>query len=235
MIEIARKLFYKIVPQQIFTNRQRRFWSARNSETGDNHILTYWDNRHEVPNRIKLVDILRNEILEIASAKQFVGSSPISILEFGSHCGPNLDLIKAGSDVALQLHAVEPNPEAISFINQMLPEVFTYKLNDLEFCSSKDLPRKVDICFSNSVFYILASKAAKDVLSKLCSISDTVIIGCELSNIDGDATSFSRTTRSLRHPYKKWFSESGFTIVKKLNAPQPQLSCDGFLVARKNQ
>jgi hypothetical protein len=219
VLQRLKSTIYKaFIPSKEFARRERLFWKNRQSEE-DGTLDMYWEQRFDSPNRDALVNIIN-------------ALQPKSILEFGSYCGPNLELLqRSNSNQQLSLYAVEPNLPACKFLSEKLPDVKVYNFGDLEFVESNDLPRHVDIAFANGVFYLMEPQNTKQVLARMASISPVIIIGDELDNRDGKKSIFSRKFLSFHHPYQTWLEELGFKSFNYQVAPKQGRATNGFLVA----
>jgi len=94
--------------------RLRRSWLTRTVNADDNHLELYWNAASQL-NRQLLIKILYEQ-LQVRSDKH----SKIGVLEYGSHCGLNLKLLKEAVDgkIQIDLFAVEPNAEAVEFLKR---------------------------------------------------------------------------------------------------------------------
>ncbi|RZJ76999.1 MAG: hypothetical protein EOO45_00080 [Flavobacterium sp.] len=224
---IKGKLYKAFIPAKSFARRERSFWQNRNPENEDMHLQEYWDQRFDSPNRKILVNII-SERLKKATQRQ------VSILEFGSYCGPNIDLIiRANPDLDLKIFAVEPNKFACKFLQKELPAIQIFNINDVEFVNGELITQQIDITFVNAVFYVVDQEHTKATITKMAKFSRTIVIGDELDNVDGKESQFSRKTLVFHHPYRTWLRELGYTKFELFKAPNPARAINGILVATK--
>lgn len=211
----------------------RRSWMVRKSQKGDDQISMYW-NAEKQPNRLKLIDILIQEFEYLGGS---VNATP-AILEYGSHVGLNLRMLNEllPSNLKTLIFAVEPNAEAVNFLRQKLPYVQVLQAEDSIFCGQNSFPPQGRyLTFINSVFYSMEQRRTKAVLARLCAISESVVLGESIVNIDGRKSCLRDNPACFDHPYRRWLDEFGFEIVTVDAAPDPRPQLNGFIVARRRQ
>jgi hypothetical protein len=72
-------------------------------------------------------------------------------------------------------------------------------------------------------------------LARLCAISESVVLGESIVNIDGRKSCLRDNPACFDHPYRRWLDEFGFEIVTVDAAPDPRPQLNGFIVARRRQ
>jgi hypothetical protein len=152
--------------------------------------------------------------------------------------GLNLRILKESlpSDLKNSYFAVEPNAEAVDFLRKKLPYVQVLQAEDSIFCRQHSFPPPGRyLTFINSVFYSMEQRRVKTVLARLCSISESVVLGESIVNIDGRASYLRDNPECFEHPYRHWLDEFGFEIVTVEAAPDPRPQLNGFIVARRRQ
>ena len=210
--------------------RLRNSWLNRSSTNDDNHLVTYW-NAGEQPNRLLLIDILYHEANVLLNE-----CDSISLLEYGSHVGLNMKLLNdryAGSK-KIRYFAVEPNSEAVKFLRDQLDYVDVLEAEDEIFCRNISFPPQSSnyLSFVNSVFYSMDPRRVQRVLEKITKISNVIVIGESLQNIDGKRSILRDNPECFEHPYRLWLDELGYKIEKTYVAPEPKPQLDGYLIAR---
>lgn len=215
--------------------RLRQSWLRRKSDANDDHLATYWNAEHQ-PNRQQLIWILSDAIGRVQAQ---TGDTEISVLEYGSHVGLNIRLLKENRKdfSAIKFYAVEPNAEAVAFLKEKMPDVSVLQGEDSEFLSRDSFPPPgTYVCFVNSVFYCKAPRRVEQALKKLCEISTVLVIGESLENIDGDKARLRNDPECFEHPYRSLLEKFGFEIRKKMTAVDPKPQLNGYIVAcRKMQ
>jgi hypothetical protein len=206
----------------------RRSWLTRQTSATDDHLDIYWNSGDQVNRKLLigiLVDLLKTELEQ----------TPTGVLEYGSHVGINLKLLHdALGDQAIKYYAVEPNREAFTFMRSKLNFVDALNGEDEGFLDAKGFPSEpVGVSFVNSVFYCVAPRRAKAVLSKLCARSNTIVIGDGMDNVEGKQSEFAAEPPCYQHPYKKWLRQFGFNYHRLIDAPDPRPQLNGFLIARR--
>lgn len=238
-MNIALKLVKFLLPENIrlklrskylggkFKRDVRDAWLNRVNSESDNHVEVYWKSKDQ-PNRIAMIDVTKKAI-------ENFNMDNLSVLEFGSHVGVNLYLInEALVDKNVKFFAVEPNRDAVSFLKKMMPFVSVLEAEDEGFVTSKFPFQKIDICLVSAVFYCMSQKRTYEVLKKMSSICNCIIIGDELDNLDGGKTLQQKEDPySLLHPYRSWLKELGFEHFEYFDAPVRKTAQNAFLVARK--
>ena len=188
----------------------------------------YWNTRNSA-NRNRLIELIRREISDISHPDQ------LNILEYGSHVGINLDIIdRLLPDNSITFYAVEPNLEAINFMREKLPYVKLLHADDVNFVKN-DLfpPTKVQISFVNSVFYCMNPKRVQSVLLKLSKISDVIILGEGMVNLNGNLSEFMIDPPCFSHPYRKWLGKLNFVECWLEDVPDPRPQLNKFIAFRK--
>lgn len=215
------------IARKNFASHARKSWYGRKNSSSDDHVDMYWKTINH-PNRQFLIKL----ILEALSGKK----SDLCVLEYGSHVGANIKLLNDTGIISdrVGFYCVEPNVDAVNSLKENLPFVKVLLGGDEEFLSSNFPDKKMDLSFVNAVFYCVDEKRSKRILQKLASISDVIIIGDELENLEGERTvqQFEEPF-SLRHPYKTWLKEYGFQNFAYYESPVPKVALNGFLVASK--
>ncbi len=208
----------------------RNGWFNRKKTDQDNHLEIYWNSRNS-PNRQRLIELLSHEIFQFIQPHQ----NHIEILEYGSHVGINLDIIKsAHPNNSITFYAVEPNLEAINFMKDKLPFIQCLHADDLAFMKNKSFPKNnVQISFVNSVFYCMSPKRVKSVLVKLSKVSEVIILGEGMANLDGDDSQFMIDPPCFHHPYRKWLNELNFFEIWQEEAPDPRPQLNKFIAFRR--
>lgn len=245
MRNILKSLLFKcakiILPQSIrlkiktaierknFANHSRKSWYERKNSSNDDHVDMYWKTINH-PNRHFLIKL----ILESTNAKR----DDLHILEYGSHVGANIKLLNDTGDLnnRVTYYCIEPNVDAVNSLKENLPFVKVLLGGDEEFLNSSYPDKILDLSFVNAVFYCVDEKRSKRILQKLSLISNVIIIGDEMENLDGEKTVQQfESPFSLRHPYKTWLKEFGFNKFSFFESPVPKVALNGFLVASKNE
>ncbi len=233
----------KVVPQRLRVQvnkwlapyRLRKSWLHRKTSATDDHLKTYW-NAEQQPNRQQLIAILLDAIRGLQKQHP---TAAVSVLEYGSHVGLNIRMIKENQYdfSAVKFFAVEPNAEAVAFLKEKMPDVGVLQGEDSEFLSRASFPPAGRyVCFVNSVFYCMTPRRVEQVLGKLCDISAVLVIGESLENIDGDKSRLRNDPEFFEHPYRKLLLKFGFEIQKKTAAVDPRPQLNGYIVAcRKMQ
>lgn len=213
-------------------SRLRRSWLTRTSHEGDDHLAIYW-NAETQPNRLKLIQTLVDECEHLRSA-----NIQPAILEYGSHVGLNLRMLNnvLQSDQVAAYFAIEPNAEAVNFLRQKLPFVHVLEGEDEAFCRQTDFPPNGNyLTFINSVFYAMEPRRVRAALTRICSFSNSVVLGESIENIDGMHYRMRDHPECFEHPYRLWLDELGFEIVSLETAPDPRPQLNGFVVARRRK
>jgi hypothetical protein len=221
MKKLKSKIYKMLIPSKIFAQKEKKFWQNRRPEDDNEHLMAYWEQRDASPNRIALVNIINN-------------LHPKSILEFGSYCGPNLDMIQRHRhEGKIDLYAVEPNVSACKFLSEHITDVKVFNMTDSEFTASLEVPNRLDLIFANAVFYVLDSQHARKVIEKMAQMANIIVIGDEMDNMNGRRSIFSRKNLSFHHPYQTWLRKCGFDQFDYHDAPVKGRATNGFIVARK--
>ncbi len=157
------------------------------------------------------------------------------MFEYGSRVGVNLKLVKqACPTTAFNMTALEPNLEACIFLKTKLPDVEVIQGGESEFIrKSDDVQFKFHLSLVNSVFYSMSGSKTKKVIRRLCEISDLIVVGDSMINLNGDKLTFNSDPVFFSHPYVKLFSNCGFEIIESISVVEPQPQLDGFIVAKK--
>lgn len=215
--------------------RLRQSWLHRKTSATDDHLATYWNAEHQ-SNRQQLIAILSGAIRGLQKQNP---TAAISVLEYGSHVGLNIRMVKENQDdfSTVKFYAVEPNAEAVAFLKEKMPDVGVLQGEDSEFLSRESFPHAgMYVCFVNSVFYCMAPRRVEQVLKKLCDISAVLVIGESLENIDGDKSRLRNDPECFEHPYRQLLLKFGFEIQKKAAAIDPRPQLNEYIVAcRKMQ
>ncbi len=214
----------------------RKFWMQRIVSENDNHLQLYWDDEKS-PNRKKLVELI------VEAVKQLDPNQQISILEYGSHVGLNIRLIKEQIPTGLNVKffAVEPNKEAFNFMQKHLPFVKGLNGEDEVFNRAKDFPgQKIQISIVMVVFYSMEGKRVVKVLKKLAEISQYIIICDCLAYFNKKKARFieifdkaNNKQGLFAHPFNKILGNLGFNEIKIYKVPILHPASTGFLVAKK--
>lgn len=210
--------------------RLRRSWMVRSSMKGDDHLAIYW-NAEAQPNRQRLIQILLEEYALLHAAGGLSG-----VLEYGSHVGLNLRMLHdmLPPETLTSFCAVEPNAEAVAFLQEKLPFVKVLQGEDEVFCRQPDFPPAgAYLTFVNSVFYAMEPRRVRATLARISAFSDSVVLGESISNLEGVASKMRNQPECFEHPYRHWFDELGFEIVQHEAAPDPRPQLNGFVVARR--
>jgi len=229
------KCLKAVFPYKAHSFLMRRAWLNRKSTKEENHLDTYWGSSANSQRR-KLVDLIVNELSEN-------DDHHLSVLEYGSHVGVNIKLIKEaiGSAKNVTFYAVEPNNEAYISMSEKLPFVIGLNGEDEKFIQAKNFPDcNINLSFVNAVFYSMEGARVERVCSKLSSISDVIIIGDEMVNYEGEKTIIHTGTDYLgneyitfAHPYKKILSSLGFSNLSLVTEIEPKLAITGYILAKK--
>jgi len=205
----------------------RRAWFKRRVNDCDNHLNLYWDSDNSVT-RQQLVSIVQNLVNSF-------NEKTIRIVEYGSHVGVNLKLIQQACPTTdFKMTAFEPNLEACNFMKSKLPEVEVIQGGESVFLkASGDYKSKVHLTLVNSVFYSMSGPKTKKVIQRACDISEIVVVGDSMINLDGYKSLFNVEPVFFSHPYRKFFNECGFEISGPTLAIASQPQLDGFIVAKK--
>ena len=205
----------------------RRAWFERKANDSDDHLNLYWDSGNSAT-RQQLVRIIEELVRSFNEEK-------ISVFEYGSHVGVNLKLIQqACPATAFSMTALEPNLEACNFLKIKLPEVEVIQGGESVFLRKSGKTQfKFHISLVNSVFYSMSGSKTKRVIRRLCEISDFLVVGDSMINLDGNKLTFNSDPVFFSHPYVKLLSNCGFEIIEFISAVEPQPQLDGFIVAKK--
>jgi len=75
-------------------------------------------------------------------------------------------------------------------------------------------------------------KRVKSVLNKLTKISDIIVIGESLENLDGIESRLINNPECYEHPYRTWLTEMAFEITAIIKAPDPKPQLNGYIIAQ---
>lgn len=225
----------KLIPEPILSRLNRIFlpilirraWFKRRANDSDDHLNLYWDSGNSAT-RQQLVLIIQDLV-------QIFNEETISMFEYGSHVGVNLKLIKqACPTTAFNMTSLESNLEACIFLKTKLPDVEVIQGGESVFIrKSDDVQFKFHLSLVNSVFYSMSGSKTKRVIRRLCEISDLIVVGDSMINLNGDKLIFNSEPVFFSHPYRKLFNNFGFEITETISAVDSQPQLDGFIVARK--
>lgn len=224
-----RELVVRLMPARLVSPTiQRRTWTKRRTTDVDDHLKLYWEDVDNPRRQALLV------LLEAALRSE---PAPHSVLEFGSHVGVNLRLLAervGGSE--LQCYAVEPNPEAVGFLEQHLPRVETLRADHRGFLNAASFPgQPVTVSFANGVLYSMSPSAARRVVRKMLSISSTVVIGDNLDHVRGRTSAFVKSSSSFAHPFETWFRSAGVGDIAIVPLEGGDYALSGFVIARSHR
>jgi len=233
-LKILKNIFKALIPDPLkrkiypllLKEKIRRSWINRKVDQNLDHLSLYW-NDDEAPNRLQLIDLLKLLKLKI-------DSKTLHILEYGSHCGVNIKLLrKEMTGKNYNFYAVEPNVEAYDFLIKNLPEVVALNGDDQQFIQSEFPKRNVDISFVNSVFFSMEPSRAKSVFMRLLEISDILVVGDGLDNCYGNNSQFILKFNCYHHPFGSWLKGTGFKYSNIVIAHKAVPQLNGFLIATK--
>lgn len=202
-----------------------RAWRNRRSSPTDDHLNQYWDS--DTPSRRAMlalvVPALQNE------------PRPHSMLDFGSHVGVNfrmLDLLLP--DDPIHYYAVEPNAEAIEFLNQKMPEVESLVASHGGFLAAKNFPPgPVTLSIASGVLSLLRPQMARRVVEKMMATSSVVVLGDNIDNPHGPKSEFLKASSTFVHPFELWLRKGGFTAISVSEGLDKHYAVTGYIVARK--
>lgn len=199
--------------------RLRNYWINR---SGADILESYW-NDHESPNRLLANDLI-NDLVSDGGA----------LLDYGSHVGTLFRTIsKTIASKNLRCFAIEPNTEAFDFLREKLPAVNVMNGDDEVFVRT-DFPHvQVSVSIANAVFCTMSAARARSVVKKLCLISDTLIIGDSIVNVDGKVSRMIPEPLHYQHPFMGWLSEFGFRSIKVIPTPEQSMALQAYIVAKK--
>jgi hypothetical protein len=205
----------------------RRAWFKRRVTAFDDHLNLYWDS-DDSETRLQMVSIIQNLVNSF-------NEKTIRMVEYGSHVGVNLKLIQhACPTTDFKMTAIEPNLEACKFLKTKLPEVEVIQGGESAFLRmTNDIQFKFHLSLVNSVFYSMSGFKTKKVIRRLCEISDLIVVGDSMVNLNGSKLTFNSEPIFFSHPYRKIFNYFGFEIIETIPAVDFQPQLDGFIVARK--
>ena len=233
-MKISKKFFTAFIPDALkkkvypflLKDKIRSSWINRRVDENIDHLSLYW-NDDEAPNRLLLVSLIK-------SLTKRLNKNTLHILEYGSHCGINIKLLrKEINSVNCIFYAIEPNVEACNFLNKNLPEVVVLNGDDRRFIETEFPKRKVDISFVNSVFFSMEPSRAKPVFMRLLEISDILCIGDGLDNLHGKNSEFYLKANCYHHPYGSWLKNTGFKYDLKAITHHASPQLNGFLLLTK--
>lgn len=235
LTKIAPERFRVLAKRLLAPYRLRQSWMHRKTSATDDHLTMYWNAEHQ-PNRQQLIGILSDAIRGLQMQHP---TEIISVLEYGSHVGLNIRMVKENREdfSTVKFFAVEPNVEAVAFLKEKMPDVGVLQGEDSEFLSRESFPPAGRyVSFVNSVFYCMTPRRVEQVLKKMCDISAVLVIGESLENIDGEKSRLRNDPECFEHPYRQLLLKSGFEIDKEMVAVDPRPQLNGYIVAcRKKQ
>lgn len=79
----------------------------------------------------------------------------------------------------------------------------------------------------------MSSKRVKSVLLKLSRISEVIVLGEGMANLEDEYSKFIINPPCFQHPYKKWLNDLNFIESWSEEAPDPRPQCNKFIVFRK--
>lgn len=119
-------------------------------------------------------------------------------------------------------------------MKEKLPHVRHLHSDDKNFLKNNTFPTsRIHISFINSVFYCMSSKRVKSVLLKLSRISEVIVLGEGMANLEDEYSKFIINPPCFQHPYKKWLNDLNFIESWSEEAPDPRPQCNKFIVFRK--
>lgn len=202
--------------------RMRRYWLKHNGTQGADYLDMYW-NGTENQNRKFLADLVSSNLRQNGS-----------VLEFGSHVGVNLRVLQnARPSDDFQLMAVEPSKAVFDYLIDKFPGAKALHADDRGFVGSPFPNQAVDVSVVNGVFCVMAEKRAQAVLQKLASISDVIVIGDNIDNLDGRSSTIHADPVHYRHPLRRMLQDFGMTRFETHQAPLPDHHINGYIVAAK--
>lgn len=174
-------------------------------------------------------------MLALVVAALEVEPRPHSMLDFGSHVGTNFRMLgELVPDDHIRYWAVEPNAEAIEFLNQKLPQVETLVASHRGYLAAKDFPpAPVTLSIASGVLSLLAPGDARRVVGKMMATSSVVVLGDNIDNPLGPKSDFLAATSTFVHPFEMWLREGGFTDITVTPGVDPHYAVTGYIVARK--
>lgn len=222
-------------PYKVHAFIMRNAWLNRAITNENNHIDTYWESSGS-SQRKKLISLIIDEL-------SGCGDKNASVLEYGSHVGVNIKLIKEkiGDEKNVTFFAVEPNDEAYTSMQEKLPFVIGLNGEDEEFLKTELFPGcDINLSFVNAVFYSMDGVRVQGVCSKLASLSDVIIIGDEIFNYAGEKTIIhsgedylGNKYTTFAHPFKKILNDLGFSNISVIAEHEPKLAITGYIIAKK--
>lgn len=225
----AKDIMRPVLKRYWHRHKMRNSWISRKDTLEDNHLATYW-NASGQPNRILLIEILSDCLHSDPS------SISKGVLEYGSHVGLNLKLLNEKlQNPKIHYYAVEPNLDAFQFLKSKLTFVNALNAEDEGFCRSDFPMSNVRLSFVNSVFFCMSSSRAKAVLTKLSKISEIIVIGDAMENLDGSKSKFRSDPACHQHPYKNWLFELGFKNITHVPVPDPRPQLNGYIIAKRSE
>lgn len=199
---IFRSVEYKLLGSK----SDEKYWAERHlqeskriqddwNKGNDDWITGYW-NSIDHPHRQFLVEI-------ISSYK------PLSILEIGCNCGPNLRLL-AGKFPDAEIIGIDINPVAVQKGNEWLVQEGILNVKLLE-CKADELSqfsnKNFDIVFTDAVLIYLGPDKIRTVINEMFRISNKAIILMEWHDFNSKNNPLGKYKRHWVRDYKKLLKE----------------------------
>ena len=197
---IFRKVKYKLYG----TKSDEKYWAERhlserkqndwNNETND-WITSYW-NSMDHPHRQFLIEIISHY-------------NPLSILEIGCNCGPNLFLL-AKKFPNVVITGIDINPMAVQKGNEWLTKesILNVKLSE---CKAGELlqfnDKNFDVVFTDAVLIYSGPDKIKKVIEEMLRVSRKALILMEWHDFNSKHNSLGRYKRHWVRDYKTLLKE----------------------------
>lgn len=205
--KIVRFVFWKIkfLQNKIFgTKVQENYWKKHRSENDDwsnnnDWIEGYWKSRNH-PHRQILIEKISKY-------------SPLSVLEIGANCGPNLYLL-AKKYPNIEIVGIDINEEAIKRGNEKFKrehidnvKIFMKKADELEEFDNK----KFDVIFTDATLLYVGPDKIEKVITGMLRLAKKGIVLLEHHSEKENKLGSYNKGNWIRN-YKKLFASFGFEI-----------------------
>lgn len=158
--------------------------------------------------------------------------APSTVYEFGCYSGPTLRLL-ARHLATCRFYGTDINQYAIAYASEHLPSMTFARADDasLDFLA-RWLPPMVDVSIVSSVFYSMSTDQVARTLRFLIARSRFVLLGCNLSNYEGQGTKV--VDAAMQHPYQRMFRELRVRVVSRSTSPKQDVSLTEFVILAAN-
>lgn len=224
MLSNLKNFAIALATKAVGSQRMRRYWISRNGKQGREYLDMYW-NGTDNKNRQALIELVVDHV-----------PTDGSVLEFGSHVGVNLRMIKERRAADnIQLIAVEPSPEIFSYLVKKMPYALAMQADDEAFIASNFPNHPTDVSLVNGVFCVMSGKRVQSVIQKLARISDVMIIGDNIDNLDGASSILHSSPACFSHPLRTMLMQAGMEKIELRSVPFPDQHINGYIIATKSK